>query len=167
MRSLGKSELNHWAKFVCIQPMYSLAKRQAEVEILPLAEAENLGVISYSPLGGGLLSGKYGKGKQPPSGRLLENAMYAKRYRDDVYYQVAERFTEYAEQKGTHPATLAVAWAMSHPAITAPIIGARSVEQLQPSLDAANVAMTPEWRDEVSALSPTPPPATDRSENQA
>ncbi|PIX42324.1 MAG: aldo/keto reductase, partial [Armatimonadetes bacterium CG_4_8_14_3_um_filter_66_20] len=63
-----------------------------------------------------------------------------------------------------HPVSLAVAWVMSHPAVTAPIIGARSVEQLEASLQAVEVPMTPEWREEISALSPEPPPATDRSE---
>jgi aryl-alcohol dehydrogenase-like predicted oxidoreductase len=81
--------LNGWSRFACIQPMYSLAKRQAEVEILPLAQAQNMGVIPYSPLGGGLLSGKYSK--QDGSGRLRDNKMYARRYGDDSYYELAER----------------------------------------------------------------------------
>ena len=65
---------------------------------------------------------------------------------------------------GVHPAALAVAWVMSHPAITAPIVGARNVEQLNDSLGALDIKMTPEWRAEISALSPEPAPATDRSE---
>ena len=93
--------------------------------------------------------------------------MYITRYGDPTYYEVAERFTIHAKERGVHPATLAVAWVMSHPAITAPIIGARNVEQLEASLAALEVAMTPEWRAEISALSPEPPPATDRSEERA
>ena len=147
--------------------MYNLAKRQAEVEILPLAASENLGVVTYSPLGGGLLTGKYGLKKRPESGRLLENQMYMKRYGDEVYYEVAERFSEYAREQGVHPVSLAVAWVMSHPNVTAPIIGARNLEQLEPALAASELKMTPEWRAEISNLSPTPPPATDRSETSA
>jgi aryl-alcohol dehydrogenase-like predicted oxidoreductase len=147
--------------------MYSLAKRQAEVEILPLAQAEQLGVTPYSPLGGGLLTGKYGVGKRPESGRLVENQMYMKRYSLEQYYKTAERFTAHAKERGLHPATLGVAWVMSHPAITAPIIGARNVEQLESSLAAAEVTMTDEWRDEISALSIEPPPATDRLEEKS
>jgi aryl-alcohol dehydrogenase-like predicted oxidoreductase len=165
-KSLGKCELNGWSRFACVQPMYSLAKRQAEVEILPLAQSENLGVIPYSPLGGGLLSGKYSTQNRPEGGRLQDNKMYTKRYGDPKYFETAERFTQYAQEQNIHPATLAVAWVKSHPAITAPIIGARNVEQLQPSLQAGIYEMTPEQRAEISALSPTPPPATDRSENQ-
>lgn len=165
-RALGKCELNRWSRFQCVQPMYSLAKRQAEVEILPLAQIEKLGVIPYSPLGGGLLSGKYSTQNRPESGRLQDNKAYTKRYGDPKYFEIAERFTDYAREQGEHPATLAVAWVMSHPAITAPIIGARNLEQLEPSLRAGEIEMTPAQRAAITALSPMPPPATDRSENQ-
>jgi aryl-alcohol dehydrogenase-like predicted oxidoreductase len=162
--ALGIAERERLARFRLMQPMYSLVKRQAEVELLPLAQAENLGVIPYSPLGGGLLTGKYGVGRRPEQGRLVENRMYGSRYRFDTYYEVADRFVAHANERGVHPVSLAVAWVMSHPAVTAPIVGARNVEQLEPSLRAADVPMAPEWRDEISALSPEPPPATDRSE---
>ncbi len=165
-KALGVSARRGWARFECIQPMYNLAKRQAEVELLPLAAGEGLGVATYSPLGGGLLAGKYGRGRRPAHGRLIDNANYKVRYGEEGYFDVAERFVEHAAQRGMHPATLAVAWVMHHPAVTAPIIGARNVEQLEPSLAAASVAMTSRWRDEISALSPTPPPPTDRREEQ-
>ena len=154
------------ARFECIQPIYNLTKRQAEVEILPFALSEGVGVIPYSPLGGGLLSGKYTTTARPTGARLVQNQMYAKRYAEEVYYETAERFTAYAQEKGVHPATLAVAWVMHHPAITAPIIGARSVAQLEASLDAVNVPMTPDWRAEIAALSYEPPPATDRTDER-
>ena len=165
-KALGLSALHDLARFECIQPMYNLVKRQAEVEILPLALSEQMGVISYSPLGSGLLSGKYGPGMQAERGRLMENQMHRTRYSVPEYLDVAERFTAYAQARGLHPATLAVAWVMSNPAITAPIIGARNPEQLEASLQAVEVAMTPEWRAEISALSPEPPPATDRNEER-
>jgi aryl-alcohol dehydrogenase-like predicted oxidoreductase len=165
--ALGISTREGLARFECIQPMYNLVKRQAEVEILPLAQAERLGVISYSPLGGGLLTGKYSPTRRPEQGRLVENPVYVKRYGDPTYYQVAERFTAHAEERGLHSATLAVAWVMAHPAITAPIIGARNLAQLEASLAAADVPMTAEWYAEISALSIEPPPATDRSEEKS
>jgi aryl-alcohol dehydrogenase-like predicted oxidoreductase len=146
--------------------MYNLVKRQAEVEILPLAKSEQLGVIPYSPLGGGLLSGKYGTKARPMQGRLVRNAMYDKRYRQPWGYEAAERFTAYARRQGRHPATLAVAWVMSHPAVTAPIIGARNVQQLQASLDSLKIEMSRALWNEMAALSRTPPPATDRLEEQ-
>ena len=147
-----------------MQPMYNLDKRQAEVDLLPLAEQENLAVIPYSPLGGGLLTGKYGVDLTPDSGRLSERKMYAKRYSLEHYYETADRFTDHAGERGVTPATLGVAWVMSHPAVTAPIIGARNLEQLDASLAATEVDMTPEWRAEISTLSPVPAVATDRLE---
>jgi aryl-alcohol dehydrogenase-like predicted oxidoreductase len=113
------------------------------------------------------LTGKYGRARRPEQGRLVEDAMYMKRYDDPTYYEVAERFTQHAQARGVHPVSLAVAWVMVHPAVTAPIIGARNVEQLEASLAALDVDMTPEWRAEISALSVEPPPATDRNEEQS
>jgi aryl-alcohol dehydrogenase-like predicted oxidoreductase len=165
-KGLGISAAHAWARFECIQPMYNLVKRQAEVEILPLASSERVGVISYSPNGGGLLTGKYSTSGRPDSGRLQENPLYTVRYGDPSYFEVAERFTKYADEHGVKPAALAVAWVMSHPAITAPIIGARNLQQLEESLGALDIKMTSEWRAEISALSPEPPPATDRSEGR-
>ena len=166
-KALGISAREGMARFECIQPMYNLVKRQAEVEILPLAAAERMGVISYSPLGGGLLTGKYGVGKRPEAGRLVDNPMYVRRYAPTAYFEAADRFVSHAAERGVAPVSLAVAWVMSHPALTAPIIGARNLAQLAGSLGALEIDMTPAWRDEISALSETPPPATDRLEVQS
>ncbi|HPO57709.1 MAG TPA: aldo/keto reductase, partial [Anaerolineaceae bacterium] len=165
-KALGLSALHGWEAFSVLQPMYNLVKRQAEVEILPMAQAENLAVIPYSPLGGGLLTGKYGMDRPPESGRLVTNKMYQTRYGEPLMHEVAERFTAFARERGYHPASLAVAWVGSHPAVTAPIIGARNVEQLEDSLRSVDIPMTPELRAEISALSPEPPPATDRTEER-
>lgn len=161
---LGIQERMGWARIQVLEPMYNLVKRQAEVEILPMALANGVGVIPYSPVGGGLLSGKYAGSRKPEVGRLLTNKMYQARYGDDSAQQTAVRFTEFCEKRHFHPVSLAVAWVGSHPAVTAPIIGARSVEQLDASLKSVEINMTPELRAEVSALSPTPPLPTDRSE---
>jgi aryl-alcohol dehydrogenase-like predicted oxidoreductase len=166
-KALGLSALNGWAPFACLQPMYNLVKRQAEVELLPLALSEGLGVIPYSPLGGGLLTGKYAPGQRPQKGRLVENAMYQVRYGGEGIYETADRFSQFARQRGFEPAALAVAWVGSHPAVTAPIIGARNLEQLEGSLKSVDVPMTSELRAEISALSPEPPLATDRSEESS
>lgn len=166
-KGLGISERNTWPRFDVIQPMYSLVKRQSEVEIFPLARAENLGVITYSPVGGGLLSGRYGKDRRPDAGRLMTNQEYTRRYGEDWVFDVADAFSAFAKKRGVHPVTLAVAWAAAHPAVTCPIIGARDLEQLRPSLDAAGFDMSDEMHAEIAALSPKPPPATDRLEEQS
>ena len=95
-KALGISDKRGWARFECIQPMYNLVKRQAEVELFPLCESEQLGAIPYSPLGGGLLTGKYGVDKRPDSGRLVENKMYSIRYGDDWLYEITDRFVTFA-----------------------------------------------------------------------
>jgi aryl-alcohol dehydrogenase-like predicted oxidoreductase len=79
---------------------------------------------------------------------------------------VAAKFAAFCRQRGLNPMSVALAWVGAHPAVTAPIIGARNVEQLRASLDSVKVAMTPALRAEISALSRTPPPATDRLEEQ-
>lgn len=162
--ALGISAREGLARFELIEPMYNLVKRQAEVEILPLAQAANMGVITYSPLGGGLLTGKYRGGRQPEGGRLAENPRYADRYGLESDRATAERFAAFADDAGIAPAALAVAWTMGHPGVTAPIVGARNLEQLEGSLAALDVDMTSELRRRISELSPTPAPATDRTE---
>ena len=161
-RALDLQRSRGWARLQAVQPMYSLVKRQAEVEILPQAAASSIGVTPYSPAGGGLLSGKYATpGAQ---GRISTNKMYESRYGEEWMHQVAADFAAFCRKRGWHPMSAAVAWVMAHPAVTAPIIGARSVEQLQASLDAVKIDMTPALREEIAALSRTPPPATDRLE---
>jgi aryl-alcohol dehydrogenase-like predicted oxidoreductase len=163
---LGISQKNGWPRFDVLQPMYSLIKRQAEVEIFPLAMAEELGVISYSAVAAGLLSGKYGTDRRPDVGRVVSNDKYATRYSEDWFLETAEQFISLADEIGVHPVSLAVAWAGAHPAVTSPIFGARNVSQLQPSLASVDLEMTPELHARIAALSRTPPPATDRLEEQ-
>ncbi len=165
MKALGISAKEELSAFKCIQPMYNLVKRQAEVEILPMALSERLGVIVYNPLGGGLLTGKYAEASRPAdSTRLDANRTYRSRYGDAWMHETARRFAEFARAEGFTPASLAIAWAAHHPAVTAPILGARSVAQLEDSLRAADIGMTAELYDRITAFSPAPPSATDRSE---
>lgn len=163
-KAIGISEKNCWNRFECIQPMYNLVKRQAEVEILPMAVSEKIGVINYSPTGGGLLSGKYGKSEKPSKGRLVENKMYEARYNDSKMFDVAKKFALLSKKLGFAPISLAIAWTKSHPAITSPIIGGRNTEQLKDSIDSINIDMTIELRKQISDLSTEPSIATDRNE---
>jgi aryl-alcohol dehydrogenase-like predicted oxidoreductase len=162
-RAIDIQERNNWARLQVIQPMYNLVKRQAEVELLPMAQANGIGVIPYSPGAAGLLSGKY---LGQATGRLKTNKMYEARYGEAWTFEVAENFVTFCKQQGLHPVSTAIAWVGSHPGITAPIIGARNLDQLKDSLAAVKVNMTPELRAEIADLSPTPPPATDRLEEQ-
>jgi aryl-alcohol dehydrogenase-like predicted oxidoreductase len=164
-KGLGISALHGWPAFQCVQPMYNLVKRQAEVEILPLAQYEKIGVVNYNPLGGGLLTGKYGSRIEDSENRLGSKDVYRRRYGDAWMLEAAQRYVEFARANGYHPVSLAVAWAAAHPGITAPLVGARNVAQLEDSLAALEIDMTPELYDRLSGLTPEPPPATDRTED--
>ena len=144
-----------------LQPMYSLVKRQAEVELFPMALSEQIAVASYSPLGSGLLTGKYQSGG---TGRLSTDMRYAARYGAPWMLDTASAFAHMAAEFGTDAATLAVSWAMHHPAVTAPIISARNAAQLLPSLKAQNLKLDAADYARIAALSPRPAPATDRLE---
>lgn len=165
MKAQGVANLKSYPSIEILQPMYNLVKRQAEVEILPMAAAENIAVISYSPLGGGLLTGKY-RGGIAGEGRFSWDEKYAARYGQDWMHKAATSLSEIADQAGVSPAALAVAWVAKHPAITAPIISARNIDQLSPSLEAARITIDAETYTQLNALVPTPPPATDRLEEQ-
>jgi aryl-alcohol dehydrogenase-like predicted oxidoreductase len=129
-----------------------------------MAESNGISVVPYSPAGGGLLSGKYAQKEKPKAGRLVEKAQYEARYGEDWMHETAARFAALCQARGVHPVSMAVAWVGGHPAVTAPIIGGRNLDQLQASLDSVKIVMTPELRTEIGALSRTPPPATDRLE---
>ncbi len=174
IRHIGVSNYAAWqvmkAQSVCtalgtridvIQPMYNLVKRQAEVEILPMAADQDILVCPYSPLGGGLLTGKYAQGG---TGRLTENKMYAARYAPQWMHDAATALAALATDLGTDPATLAVAWVAANPGHVSPIISARSLAQLAPSLSAESFGMSAALYAQITALSPTPAPATDRLE---
>ena len=174
IRHIGVSNYAAWqvmkAQAVCaglgtridvMQPMYNLVKRQAEVEILPMAADQGIQVCSYSPLGGGLLTGKYARGG---TGRLSEDKMYAARYGPDWMHDTGAKLAEMADTLGTDAATLAVAWVAAHKTSPSPIISAKSTAQLAPSLAANAFEMSPDLYDQIKALTPTPPPATDRLE---
>jgi len=160
-QALGVQQEQGWARLQVIQPMYNLVKRQAEVEILPMAQANGVGVIPYSPGAAGLLSGKY---SGQATGRLKTNKMYEARYGEEWVFEVAEKFVAYCGARNLNPVATAVAWVGAHPGVTAPIIGARNLEQLRDSLASVNVEMSAAMRAEIGDLSRTPPPATDRLE---
>lgn len=164
MKGLGISAGHGWPSFQVIQPMYNLIKRQVEVEIFPLALSENLAVMSYNPLAGGMLTGKYVSKTYDRGTRFHDMKMYQLRYLDDASSEITNRFLEFAKQRGYSPVALAIAWAASHPAVTSPLLGARNTEQLTECLKGMEIEMTESLRREISALSPEPPLATDRSD---
>jgi aryl-alcohol dehydrogenase (NADP+) len=142
-RALGISERRGLARFDCVQPRYSMIFRQWERDLFPLCEEEGIGVICFSPMAGGLLSGKHERTRPPAAGTRfathpLSNVMY---WQDEVFDAVEELKTVAAES-GVPLPTLAIAWVMAQPAVTAPIVGASQAEHLETSLAAADTKLS-------------------------
>ncbi len=161
-KALGISARESLARFELIQPMYNLARRQPELELFPLAQSEQLGAVVYSPLASGLLSGAYGVNRAPTKARLHE-PRYALRYGEAWNFELADRFTDFARARGVQPSALAVAWAMSHPAVTAPIVGPDDVAQLQTCLSALDLPIDLQLREQIAALAPLPEYGVERT----
>ena len=140
-------------RFVSLQPHYNASNRSIELELLELCDREGIGVIPYNPLAGGMLTGKYTRGSDLPKGsRMDQYAGYHDRYVTDQTFDVVERFVAAAADRGVTPAQLALAWSMAEPRVTAPILGARSVAQLEDSLAGAEISLTPEEREAIPAM---------------
>ncbi|WP_296420059.1 aldo/keto reductase [Pseudooctadecabacter sp.] len=145
-----------------LQPMMNLVKRQVEVELLPVAADQDIQVCAYSPLGGGLLTGKYAV--TGADGRLAFDDRYAARYGQGWMHEAAVGLAEIAAGLGVPATTVAVAWLRRHAPQVHPILSARSADQLAPSLAGLDLTLDAATYEAITALSPTPPPATDRIE---
>jgi aryl-alcohol dehydrogenase-like predicted oxidoreductase len=146
-RALWTSEKLGLARYESLQPHYNLAYRaEFERELKPLCEEEGLGVLPYSPLASGFLTGKYRRDSVPPSARA---GGIRRRYLNERGFAVLEALERVAQARGLTPAQTALAWLLSQPVITSPIIGANTPEQLAESLGAASVRLAPE---EMAAL---------------
>jgi len=155
-RALGRSEALGLAKFCSVQPRYNLLFRQLERELLPLCEEDRLAVIPYNPLAGGLLTGKHKRSAAPPEGGRFTlgtaGAMYSERYWKEREFNTVDAIGALAKEKGIELTTLAVAWVLANPAITAAIIGASKPEQLKASVAAAEVKLEPTLKAKLDEL---------------
>ncbi len=153
VRALRISDREHLVKFVSLQPRYNLLFREPENDLLPMCASEGLGVIPYSPLAGGFLTGKYARGAPiPPDTRLATAPFYQDIYVKDKNFRVVDALERYANKRGVPKEQLALAWVMAHPAVTAPIVGARTVAHLETALAALELHMTSEERETISKL---------------
>ena len=154
-RALGRSEAMGLHKFISTQPRYNLLFRQNERELFPLCLEEGIAVIPYNPLAGGMLTGKHRRSETPAEGRFaLGKAakMYTERYWHDREWDTVDAFVKMAGQAGLEPATLAMAWVIANPVVTAPIIGASRPEQLDAILAAAELKLDPALKTALDEL---------------
>jgi aryl-alcohol dehydrogenase-like predicted oxidoreductase len=133
------------ARFDCLQPQYSLVCRFIEREHLPLCIEEGIGVIPWSPLGGGLLTGKIRKGEPLPEGsRASVDEMNRDRFRSEKNLEIADVVSEVGRMLGRTPSQVALAWVIRQAGVTSAIFGARTLEQLDDNLGAADLALDEE-----------------------
>ena len=142
-------------RFVTEQPPYHILDRRIERELIPMARTYGYGIIPWSPLAGGLLTGKYGRGKDPAEGRFVDtgNEMLMRR-KTDAIYDVIEGLEPIAKKHGATIAQTALAWVRDMPGVTSPIIGPRTMEQLVDNLGSAAVTLDAEDFAAVDALVP-------------
>jgi aryl-alcohol dehydrogenase-like predicted oxidoreductase len=154
-RALGRSDVLRVTRLSSVQPRYSLLFREIERELLPLCAEEGVAVIPYNPLAGGLLTGKHKPGGPTQGTRFTLGTaaeLYQKRYWHDREFATISSFVEIAREAGLAPATLAVAWVLANPVITAPIVGASRPEQLAASIAALDAKLSPALKQRLDEL---------------
>jgi aryl-alcohol dehydrogenase-like predicted oxidoreductase len=155
MKALGTSDRHHLTRFVSQQIYYSLQARDAEYELVPISLDQGLGILVWSPLAGGLMSGKYRRGQQAPEGSRHLSDWNEPPVRDeDKLYDTIDKLVEIAEARDASPAQVALAYLLAKPGVTSLVVGARTDEQLADNLKAADLRLTEQEQatlDEVSA----------------
>ena len=151
MKALAYSDKTHRNKFVSLQANYSLDTRDVEREIIPLLNDQRLGLMVWSPLSGGLLSGKYKRSLDHVDGRLATFPF--KPFNEQRAYDVLDVLYPMAEGKGVTVAQIALAWLLHQPIVSSVIIGATKISQLQENLHAMDLKLSPEELQQLDAVS--------------
>ncbi len=153
-KALWVSDKLNLARFDCVQMQYSLVCRDIERETLPLCQSEGVGVMAWSPLGMGILTGKYKKGQPPPpETRAQERAEMMQQWLTDRNFDIAQRLQRLAAQREQTPGQFALRWVLDNPVMTSAIMGARSLEQLKENLGSVGWRLTPEEKAELDEIS--------------
>jgi aryl-alcohol dehydrogenase-like predicted oxidoreductase len=171
-KAIDTSRANGWEPFFCLQALYNLLDRELEWELLPVCRNEGIGVIPWSPLRGGWLAGKYRRGMNaPPSGTRVEIADQRgwseswTRYANERTWTIVDALDAVGKEAGKTPAQVALNWLLRRPGVTAPIIGARSMTQLNDNLGATGWALDEAQMKRLTEVSATtwPYPYLDHS----
>jgi aryl-alcohol dehydrogenase (NADP+) len=143
-KALHTSDLRGWARFVSMQNHYNLVYREEEREMIPLCRDQGIGVIPWSPLARGFLAGNRTVDRSGETARSKSDAFAHQMYYQEADFQVLDRCVELAEQRGVKPAQIALAWMLHKPGITAPIIGASKMYQLEEAVAASEIELSSE-----------------------
>jgi aryl-alcohol dehydrogenase-like predicted oxidoreductase len=141
-------------RFVTEQPPYHLLDRRIERELIPMARTYGLGIIPWSPLAGGFLTGKYNRDQKPPEGSRYDEHSAREDMFSEQAFAVLDVVRELAAAKGCTPSQLALAWVVQQPGVASPIIGPRTMEQLEDNLGALQVTITDEDRASLDKVAP-------------
>jgi len=150
-KALYTSDIEDYSRFVCMQPEYSAVARHEEANLLPVCEAEEVGVIPWSPLSGGFLTGKYQPESEAPAGSRGEVSDHVTRRFTEENWQVLAEIEEIAERHDATPAQVSLAWLLEQDVVTAPIIGPKSSEQLRDNLGALSLDLSDEEVERIAA----------------
>ena len=151
--ALWTSRANNLQSFVTVQPRYNLFDRRIEIELVPCCQAYGIGVIPYSPLAGGLLTGKYRQGEEPPEGRLSGQMPQSTGLFSEANWNKLAKWEAFATEHGHTMGELAIAWLLSKPWLSTVIAGARKIEQVSANVAASEWKLTTEEVAEVEAIS--------------
>jgi aryl-alcohol dehydrogenase-like predicted oxidoreductase len=154
--ALWTSDRLNLHRFVCVQPLYNIVNRDIEVELLPLCREHGVGVVSYSPLARGILSGKYRPGEPPPEGSRAgrnDKRMKEAEWRDESL-TIAQRIADYCREKGVASSAFALSWCLANPILTSVILGPRTLEQFQDNAKCLEVTITAEDEAFIDSLMP-------------
>ncbi len=159
-KALDISRQRGWELFTCLQPLYNLLDRDVEWELVPLCQNEGLGIIPWSPLRGGWLSGKFKRGMTSPlEGTRIKTAEEQgwseawSKYNTEHTWSVIDKLFDVAEETGKDVAQVALRWVVQRPGVTSPIIGARTMEQLESNLGAAGWTLSDEQMEQLNQVS--------------
>jgi aryl-alcohol dehydrogenase-like predicted oxidoreductase len=160
-KSIDLARQHGWEPFACLQPLYNLLDRETEWELVPVCQGEGVGVIPWSPLRGGWLSGRYTRDMAgpPDSSRADKEADEGgwpeawDVYANDRTWAVLDEVRAVADETGRTPAQVALRWLMQQPGVTAPILGARTPDHLEDNLGAADAPLDPEHIERLTAAS--------------
>lgn len=140
-------------RFVSEQPPYHILDRRIERELIPVAQTYGLAILPWSPLAGGMLTGKYTRSSRPAGSRFEGETDWTRRHFTDAAFDVVDRMREMADEKGCTISQIALAWCMHQPGVTSPIIGPRTMEQLEDNLGALDIDISDDDRNIFDAIS--------------
>ncbi len=149
-KALYRADVENYERFTCMQPEYNAVDRHEEANLLPICEDQGIGVIPWSPLAGGFLTGKYDRDAEPEEGRAATDEHTRNRFTEENW-QVLEEIEAIAEHRDATPAQVSLAWLLEKEVVDAPIVGPRTIDHLEENVAALDVSLTEDDVERIEA----------------